>query len=174
MYKRSGPLTDPPSAFQSPQHNFQLPAHASLCERLCLSQRCSAHTQGLPAVGVTGPAPWPSGGITLGLPSYTVSQGCPEVEAQLPTVVTGSNMHPLLTSPWVSWGHLPNQLVALESFWGSPTQRGGIPGAGQGTRGRHSHTCIPVMETRCDSTVGLRGSRGEDCGEPTGEWGRAG
>lgn len=53
--------------------------------------------------------------------SYAVSQGCPEVEAQMPTVVTGSNMHPLLTSPWVSWGHLPNQLVALESFWGSPT-----------------------------------------------------
>lgn len=37
-----------------------------------------------------------------------------------------------------------------------------------------SHTCMPVMETWWDSTVGLRGSRGEDCGEPTGEWARAG
>lgn len=30
-------------------------------------------------------------------------------------------------------------------------------------------TCNPVMDTRLDSTVGRRGSRGEECGDVTGE-----
>lgn len=30
-------------------------------------------------------------------------------------------------------------------------------------------TCSPVMDTRFDSTVGRRGSRGEECGDVTGE-----
>lgn len=33
----------------------------------------------------------------------------------------------------------------------------------------HPLTCNPVMDTRLDSTVGRRGSRGEECGDVTGE-----